>query len=407
LEQYISSYSGYTRLRRLRAIATKFPQLRSDAIRLVIDLLKQGSNTSFYHKIYADFAAEAAAVEPMDSTWSAAADRAATTKLNALEQDLNAAKSMISKEGLRKAYTNLGDFYYERGNLDEALKCYCQCRNYCTRPWHVDEMDENVFNVSADMDEVITLGTGAVGQPVQEEGDSARPFPAERRQLTTALRALRQKDYITAARAFLGLQKFVASSFSTLISATDIAVYGTVLAVATLPREELRQCATAGHPFRRYLEVSSTTESLLNDFLECRYRTVMSLCTLIAEQFQCDIVFSMHLSALVSSITDRVFLQFVEPFESVDLQKMAEGLGMPIDSVIDRLAGLIEKGDVLARVDTVSKTLRRTRRDVREQTVKRVVKLTQDHAVNSQRALFRMCMLQNGVGDDNQSGDNM
>ena len=51
LLQYISRYKGQTKLMRLNAIADKCPELRIEALRLLIDELKKGVNTSLYSSI--------------------------------------------------------------------------------------------------------------------------------------------------------------------------------------------------------------------------------------------------------------------------------------------------------------------------------------------------------------------
>jgi COP9 signalosome complex subunit 1 len=403
LELYAAGYAGYTLLRRLMHIALVSPQYRNETLRYFIPLLKQGINTSFYQQLFRELPDAAHAIEPMDTQWVAATDRAAAARLETLEQELNAARSMISKEGIRKAHSNIGDYSYERGNLEDAMKSYYRCRDYCTMPWHLDEMYESVFNVSADLDEFATVGYASQSRTAQGGDAPVRPLGAERKQVSSAMASLRQKDYAGAARALLDLKSFSEAVFPTLISCQDISVYGTVLAVATLSREDLRNISSSGHPFRQYIEFVPCMKSFLDNFLEGRYLNVMETCRLLGQQLQFDIIFSRHLNAVIALIIDKVFLQFVQPYEALDLTKMASGLNMPVDEVVSHLSGLIASDRILAKLDTVSMTLRRTKVNHQEVAVKRVIKVTDENSVNSQRALIRLCMLQNGITGDNQN----
>lgn len=49
------------------------------------------------------------------------------------------------------AHNDLGDFYYQRGDLANALKCYVRTRDYNTTTKHVIQMCLNVIRVSIGM----------------------------------------------------------------------------------------------------------------------------------------------------------------------------------------------------------------------------------------------------------------
>jgi COP9 signalosome complex subunit 1 len=48
-------------------------------------------------------------------------------------------------------HNDLGDFYYNRGDLNSALKCYVRTRDYCTTSRHIIQMCMNVIKVSIEM----------------------------------------------------------------------------------------------------------------------------------------------------------------------------------------------------------------------------------------------------------------
>jgi COP9 signalosome complex subunit 1 len=46
-------------------------------------------------------------------------------------------------------YNDMGDFYYQLGDLQAALKSYAQARDYCTADKHIIEMCLNVIKVGS------------------------------------------------------------------------------------------------------------------------------------------------------------------------------------------------------------------------------------------------------------------
>ena len=399
VEQYIAAYSGHTRLRRLMFIARNGPRQREEAVRLLISQLKHGINTSLYTQLYKELDV-AMEVEPRDDNWVAATERAAATRIDTLEQELNAARSMISKEGIRKAQSNIGDYYYERGSLEDAMKAYSRCRDYCSMPWQLEEMCDSLFNVSADSDEFSMVGYPPHSKITPDDTISNRAFGMERRQIASALVSLRQKDYRSAARSFLDLQKFGEDVFPSVMSCADIAVYGSTLAVATLKREELGLIISGDHPFRQYIDTVPFVRSFITDFLESKYSSVISSCKILEDQFQLDIIFSKHIAAVISLITDKLILQYVEPYEALDINKLAERLNFPLQDAVKQLYDLIENKKIDAVLDIVSMTLRRRKEDLKAKTFNHVISTTDEHSVIARRALFRMSMMENGITVD-------
>merc|ERR1711904_665444 len=47
---------------------------------------------------------------------------------------LSTSKSGVDKEATRVAHQKMGDFWYARGDIAAALKCYTRARDYCSSP---------------------------------------------------------------------------------------------------------------------------------------------------------------------------------------------------------------------------------------------------------------------------------
>lgn len=59
-------------------------------------------------------------------------------------------------------HNDLGDFYYQLGDLPAALKSFAQARDYCTTDKHIIEMCLNVSKVRIDCCVVCILRSDAL-----------------------------------------------------------------------------------------------------------------------------------------------------------------------------------------------------------------------------------------------------
>jgi COP9 signalosome complex subunit 1 len=391
LSAYISQYEGYTRYRRLLRIAEIEPKLRREALSILIQNLKEGSNTTMYRQVYTEMRSDAEAISPFDENWCVETDKTSASLLEALDQDLNKARSILANEQIRAAHTNLGDFYYQRGHLEEARKSYSKCRDYCNVTWHADEMSLNVFCVSADQDEYILFAQLRSG-----DGDGKVVSTAEKLQVACAVAAMQRgpHDYPSAARQFLELRKSHAAALRSLVSPTDIAVYGTMLALVALNRDELRACLASSHGFRYFLDGQPVLLDFIRDFLSSNYRNCMKVIGILKEQYRYDIILRNRLEKLLDSIIDRIVLQFAEPYLSLSITSISEVLGIPVIDTIKKLVVLIKSGKLSARIDSVEQSLCKVETIPRQMLLEKLEHMTSTHVNNTRRSLFRISLMQ-------------
>ena len=70
-------------------------------------------------------------------TWCDDMERKSRQVQERLEAELNASKASLVKEAIRAGHVELGDFFYERGDLSAALKNYVRSRDYCASPRNI------------------------------------------------------------------------------------------------------------------------------------------------------------------------------------------------------------------------------------------------------------------------------
>lgn len=156
VDAYAAKYAARNRVDRLLFIAQASDALRRDAHAALLRDLKSGLNMKLYTEV-----AEAAAAntngdaapessEPalaVDPAFVESVKRNAAQQHERLEQELNSYKSTMIKESIRMGHNDLGEFYYQLGDLPLALKSFAQARDYCTTDKHVVEMCLNVSKV--------------------------------------------------------------------------------------------------------------------------------------------------------------------------------------------------------------------------------------------------------------------
>ena len=297
----------------------------------------------------------------------------------------------MAKDNIRMAFSNLGDFYLQRGNLEEATKIFSRCREFCSIQRHSDEVTLNLFNVNSDRNEFIFHHTFISPSDI----DTRNSATSDRIQIAIALSALQNRDYMTAAKHFLAI-KISRSVTQTFLSTKDIAVYGTLLAIGTLSRDDLRNCSCASHSFSLFLEELPLLQDFIRDFLCSRYSNCAAILAYIRVQLNRDLIVKNNLNEIMSLVLDRIVLQYVEPFVSLDIVKMAELLKLSEDETIKRLSALIVSKKLAARIDCVSKIMYRTELNVQTKLIENLQNTVDSHIVNANRVLFRLSLLQCG-----------
>jgi len=243
LEGYISNYSAPTKITRLLFIIKRCPELANEALPMVIAALKTGENTTQYAQVFEEFGPALASLGiTMDAGWVGSVDKQAEVLQGKLENQLSTAqKTAVSKEATRLAHTNMGDFWYSRGDVPTALKCYTRARDYCgspelTRKWCLD-----VIKCHVTLEQYHSIGSYVAKAENQESADRRGPIESSKLKVCSALAHMHSrgtskdhKNFRFAAKAFLAASGNLADNFNITIAPQDIAIYGGLCALATL-----------------------------------------------------------------------------------------------------------------------------------------------------------------------------
>ena len=146
---------------------------------------------------------------------------------------------------------------------------------------------------------------------------------------------------------------------SQMASRTDIAMYIVLCSLAVLNRREVKEYVLDRSNIGSVLESDSQARDLLDAFFACEYKKSLSLLDRMSSRNLLDIHLSPHYSILVGQITRRALRQFVQPFDSLRIERLATSMGWQGKSgeemAVDQLIGLIQNGEIKGKLDIIEK----------------------------------------------------
>lgn len=393
LEAYINNYAGHTKIARLIFIADHCKALELDSLRMAADELKKTMNTGLLKAVLEKIGGRLGPSYSVDQSFLESVDKKAAQQQERLEIELNGYKTQLIKESIRIGHNELGDFHYNRGDLNAALKCYVRTRDYCTTSKHILQMCMNVIKVSIEMGNYAHV-VNYVAKAEQTPDLSDKIIKAK---LTfcAGLSNLEGKKYKLAGKKFIETTIDLGNSFSDVTSPQDVAVYGGLTALSSFDRSELKKKVIDNPSFRPFLELTPEVRELINDFYASRYAQCLKYMDKLKAGLLLDIHLHEHVESLYQKIRNRALVQYFSPFTSVDLNIMANSFNTNVKDLEKELSRLIMEGQISARIDSHNKRLYARTTDQRSSTFEKTVQVGDEYQENMKSLLLRVSMLKN------------
>ena len=249
----------------------------------------------------------------------------------------------------------MGDHYYDRGELNSALKCYVRTRDYCTTPQHIIDMCLNVIKVNIEMNNFAHV-LNYVGKAEQNPGE-IDPVTRGKLNVCSGLAHLENKKYKSAARKFLHVNKEISGNFSYVISEKDIGLYACLCALAEFSREELRTSILENPDFKFFLDLVPELQQVISDFYNNKYSTALATLYRLRPELEIDLHLHEHVSKIYEKIRAKSIIQYFFPYSSVDIKLMAESFNTTPEELEKELASMIVSDSIQARIDSQNKVL--------------------------------------------------
>jgi COP9 signalosome complex subunit 1 len=406
LEAYASRYEGRSRVLRLRFIACRSIALERDAWRLALDAAKRGRDTILYQDLVNMVNERLGFQYELDKVWIAQTDKAASVELDRLRRDLEDHRQQHNTEVIRAGHNDLGDHFYARGKIESARGEYITMRDYCTHTNHHIDMCMKVILVSIDAREFYQVENYV---HIAENTADIQNFPlhVSKFRCCAGLALLVRGRYKEAATRLLSIRidmseenaKAVQALFNDIFTLEDVATYAGLSALATLDRDELMEKIIGNVEFRALIELVPDIRELITDFCATRY----SSCLAYLDRLRPDLLLDPylgcdgHVDRLYRKIRSKALVQYVDPYVTVDLARMAAVFKTEIENLEEELVELIENNTIQFRIDTQNRSLHRKTKNVRRSAVAEALAVGQTAFDEAEAMLLRMNLIKHDL----------
>jgi len=335
--------------------------------------------------------------------WLEDNSKRARAELEKLDSELSDLLAERVNENLRMQFVELGDHYYDRGDLKNAVANYMRTRDYCSTPKHIVSTCLNVMAVSLEMKNFAhvnihaTKAHNALDEIAHDDGGvnilRAKVFCA------SGIANLRMNRYKDAALSFTSVPLEIGTSYANVCSARDVALYGTLCALATFNRTELLDLVLNNKKsaFRAHLEAASDVREVVNNFYDSKYTTCFAALDGMRLLLTHDLHLREHVAGLYKRIRERALIQYCQPYISVDLEVMASAFNTSSGDLQLELATLIESEKISARIDCQSNTLTASSANTRTAVLAQIIADGEHHERETRSALLRLSLLRHDV----------
>lgn len=350
--------TGRQRIERLLFVAqnSPVPEVSKDALALAKGFLRSDTlDTKRFGTLHP---------EPNDAEWMERTAASARDRLARLEMELKGYKASHMKESIRVAYMDLGSLYASLGDAQNAIKHFGLARDYATSTQQSLDfllgcLDVALWSKSFAQVSVFTSKALAVLESLKKEKDSPLLAPVK---AVSGLVALHSQHYSAAADIFLSLPFSATSDLSSYVCPQDVALYGTLCSLLTMDRLQLKAKVVDNPEFRQYLELTPSLREFLRSMCDSKYTECQRLLKVLQGEWRLHALLSDNVTSFVTQIQTKLLKQYLSPYKTVDMKKLAAVFQVKLEDLEDELVKLIEDGtlsDLGFRLDAVQKVLRR------------------------------------------------
>lgn len=402
LEAYSGQYGTHGAIQRLQFIAsqTSKANLKIDALKLCLDLLKRTTNCKGYteaHNCLKELLEGNDAALPIyDQVWVDATQKQNGILKELYEQDLSQARASQMKENIRGCYHQLTNLCLEQGEYAAAEKYLAKSREFCVEPQAVFATCMTIIRLRAlqrQYSDIQNFTSKAHHTPFKDDSSQSKIFAAY------GLYNMATGKYRDAATSFSQVKpQDLGTAFSDLLSPQDVALYGVLCALGSLDRAEVQQKLLDSQTFRECLDMAPQIRDLAVDFCNCRYAACLSSLGKLQEPLSLDVHLHGQVANLCEQIRNKGIVQYFAPFMSVSLHRMAEAFNTDVESIQREVAKLIGQRQLDAKIDSHRKILHASHADHRRATYQNALRVSGDFLDSTHALILRMNLLKHDFG---------
>jgi COP9 signalosome complex subunit 1 len=415
--RYLPGRERGIRLAKVASNAVPKSLLRRAALEKSFDEFKS-SRDSHGFKMVMQLAQNGNTPIPNDaSIWLERVERENRVQRQQLESAVNRYKSEGVKENIRSALDDLGRFFRECGDSTNAFKTFLQVKEFCSTP-------QDHLTASLRLLEIaVESGTNFhhIGSSVSRIEHYVASLPATSKNIAIsatnimhaacAIKELDNKKYKLAAKQLVAIVGNSSSSSSSSSSGNsdstqststsrimipeDVATYGTICAMATFSRSELKEFVVDNQKFKPLLETVPDVRNMLQCFVESKYRDLALILQSSVFPLRLDPTLSQHAEFLLKSIRVQALSQYVAPYSNLRLEKLADAFGTDVSNMEKEIAQLIARGTIQARIDSQNKVLVARGESQRDAAYSNAIRVGDMFTREAKSVMFRVSLLEN------------
>lgn len=251
---------------------------------------------------------------------------------------------------------DLGHHHEEIGNLKEAAEAYSRMRHDVSTTKHIMDCAQRIISVALqrrDWAAVVTnVGKMSGVQGADDEHKAMQPYM----KIVNAIASIGLGKYGEAASGLLMVNPEIpADTFNDIATPNDVAVYGGLLALATMERAALQAKVLDNPSFRAFLEHEPHIRKAISHFVNGRYSSCLSILDAYKADFFLDIYLYKHVEVIFQKIRRKCIVQNFIPFSCVTLDSLNASFSKDGESIEDELVSMIRDGALNARIDAKSR----------------------------------------------------
>lgn len=442
LDNYICHYQGLPRIQRLEFIADHCQSMRVEALNSAINYIKESTyNVKDYIRLIKKLQEARGENVPPDNVWMDTKTKQAGLRFERLDNDLKNSRSNSMKENIRRGQDDLGDHYLDCGELENAFNAYAKSRDYVITPRSQINQCLNMIRVSIFLKRWAAVSSHVLKAEPQPINDN--PAVATKLHCAAGLCDLNMRAYKRAAKHFISTNfehftnnrcsiatsvpgsssSAVASSsmqpcnsfvgsFSVphnerdissspgqweILAPVNIAVYGSLCALATYSRQELATHLINSASFKQFAELDPQLREAVARFHESKYAECLSILQEVKSVLLLDMYLAPHVERLYRAIRNKALIQYFEPYSTASMHKMAAAFNTSVTDLEKEMITLIYDGVIKARIDSHSKILYAKNKDPRTLTFERAIKMGKLWQRQTQALISRTAILNAGI----------
>ncbi|KAG6005756.1 hypothetical protein E4U21_007707 [Claviceps maximensis] len=368
LDLYIQNYAGRTRFDRLLHIGKTSVYHCIDALKAAVIEAKRGNDVSCYREAW-DCLRQVAPDDPeaqQDHAWIEKTETENKAETTRLENELKGYKNNLIKESIRMGNEDLGKHFEKIGKLNEATEAYTRMRQDVSTTKHIVDCGMHLANVSLHRRDFAMVLNNIGKVTSAQDGDDDKTLQVYTI-IASGVASLGLARFEDAAKTLLRTDFNVpVTEYNHIASPNDIAIYGGLLALATMDRKDLQARVLDNQSFRTFLEHEPHIRKAIGFFVSGRYSSCLSILEASRSDYLLDINLHKHIPAIYSKIRGKCIVQYFIPFSRVALQSLDAAFARPGTSTSQELIEMIRDGSLKARIDAKNKLLVAVRPDSRE-----------------------------------------